>query len=106
MVTISVIGASRGDLIELFRADGGPGAGPCPAVLGGNCLDMLRGTTGSIQTLTQNADSAGTATWTFSFPNIAWDTLCFQAFVLSNSKIVRGISGWTDQIQRMPGLSG
>jgi hypothetical protein len=83
--TVSVAGASPGELVHLGLGTEGLGSGVCPAVLGGNCLDIA----GVPAYLGAEPVVDGVATFTVDVPPSAalGDTLSLQAAV------VRGIDG-------------
>jgi hypothetical protein len=80
-VQFEVRGATPGATVVIVRSDGGIGAGDCPPVLGGQCLDIRPGTTGYIVTLSLRADAGGVATWSGTVPMAArvGGTVAFQA---------------------------
>lgn len=78
---LQVEGAQPGETLELYVANGGLGAGPCPPNLGGHCLGMLPGSLGVRPLTTLTADANGSATWQVSFPTAVADGLYqVQAF--------------------------
>ncbi len=55
--TVYVSGANSGEEVYLLLSSSGAGAGPCPAVLGGECLDILGPFLGGVDTADGNGDA-------------------------------------------------
>lgn len=68
-VTFQVTGARPGAVLRLIRSNGGLGAGGCPPVLGGQCLDIRAGSSGYVVLLSLTADAQGRARVTRSVPS-------------------------------------
>jgi hypothetical protein len=81
-ITVTVTGAPVGADLRLARTvNGAIAPGPCPAVLGGECLDIA----GSVVvTNIQDADPSGTSTFTIQLPGTlqAGSTVQFQVVAL------------------------
>jgi hypothetical protein len=60
-VDVRVTGAAPNARIALLRTDGGLGAGDCPPILNGGCLDIRPGNTGYRVITTLTANAAGVA---------------------------------------------
>lgn len=84
-VTFSVSGADAGETVHLVRGSA-EGAGPCPAVLDGACLDILDASV--LRSLT--ADGAGNASFTVTVPA----TLPLGMTVAFQAVANRGIDSW------------
>jgi hypothetical protein len=69
-ISFDVTGADPGARIDLVIGNGGESTdgGPCPSVLGGNCLDILPGTLGLRIFTNASADSSGNATIDLNVP--------------------------------------
>lgn len=73
---VTASGLTEGDTATLIISIGGLGDGPCPAILGGMCLEIMAplATMGSA-----TADDQGVATFTIPVPqNVAWNVLYAQ----------------------------
>jgi len=64
--TTTVTGAVAFEKVVFVVSTGGPGAGPCPATLGGLCLDVIKPIP-KVQSVV--ADVNGTAIWTLTVPS-------------------------------------
>jgi len=84
--TWTATGAEPGERVRIFATTSGLGAGPCPAPLGGLCLDLLT----PIRSLgTATADANGTASLTLALP----DSFPVGETVQSQAVILRGDGG-------------
>jgi hypothetical protein len=83
-----VTGAQPGDTILLVRSNGGLGAGGCPSPLNGDCLDILRGTSGYIVQTTMTADALGQAVYSPIVPATVplGASVSFQAVVVASGQ--------------------
>jgi len=85
----TVAGASAGERVKFLYSLVGIGAGPCPAILGGQCLGLRR----PIRILGEaNADAAGTAVFAITVPaNARLATVHFQCVILPGPGRVEAI---------------
>lgn len=85
VATVTVDGAMPGESVRFVRSFKGLGSGPCPAVLGGLCIDMR----GPSLVGAATADGQGQAIYTMSVPANAplGNSVSFQA------AIARGVGG-------------
>jgi hypothetical protein len=84
---ILINGANPNALMALAYSDGGPGNGPCPPFLQGNCMDITGGTTGVRTFMLPRADGVGDVVFQTQLPqNLQPGSYVMQALALSGGQ--------------------